>query len=318
MQTLIIILSILVILLIVLLIINYLYKKTNYYKNFISNIQKFIDGVDNEIELASFGSSYAKYGIIKEEIKNLKAFNFGIQPESINYDFKMIKMYKNNLKENCIVILNIPNLVFTFVEYKSERSNTKYYYFLDKKYINNYKKYKHFLNIHLPVLKDPFLIRYILKDTRIDNYEKRENTKLDEKGVEKEANLRIGGWKNNANISNTIDDNVSNEIKETFKKTQKILEDMIEYCIENKFRPVIVIPPVSEILSEKLSEKFLKTYLFDNIQIANKRKIPVLNYLNKEEFKDYKLYINSDFLNLKGRKILTKTILEDLKKLNYI
>lgn len=300
------------------IIINYLYKRTNHYKNMISNIKKFLDGVDENIELASFGSSYAKYGIIPEEIKEFKTFNFGIQPESLNYDFKMLKMYIKKLKNNCIVLINIPSLVFTFVDYKSDRSNTKYYYFLDKKYINKYKWYKSFLNKYLPIIKDPFLIRYVLKDVRINDYEKRLVTKLDEEGVKKEALIRIKGWKENAKIESTEDSFVSNEMEDIFKENQKILEEIIEYCMKNNCRPVIIIPPVSKELLQMLSKDFLNTYLYENIDKANKRKIPVLNYLEDSELQDYKLYINSDFLNLTGRKKLTQKILEDLRKINYI
>ena len=313
-----IILIIIVLIISIIIIINFMYKRTNYYKNMISNIKKFIDGVDENIEIASFGSSYAKYGIIPEEIKEFKTFNFGIQPESLNYDFKMLKMYIKKLKKNCIVLINIPSLVFTFVDYKSDRSNTKYYYFLDKKYINKYKWYKSFFNRYLPVIEDPLLIRYVFKDVRINDYETRVSTKLDEEGVKKEALIRIRGWKKNAKIESTEDDFVSDEMKEIFKENQKILEKMIEYCFKNNCRPVIIIPPVSKELLQMLSNDFLNTYLYENIDKANKRKIPVLNYLEDSELEDYKLYINSDFLNLTGRKKLTQKILKDLKKINCI
>lgn len=309
---------ILLILFITFFIVNILYKKTNYYQNLISNVKKFIDGVDNDIELASFGSSYSKYGILPNEIPTKKAFNFGIQPESIHYDFKMLKMYTNHLKKGCIVLLNIPNLVFTFVDYSSEQANTKYYYFMDKQYIKNYKNYKKFLIKYFPILRNPYLLRYILKDVRKDDYDARIETKLDVEGVKKEAILRIEGWKKNAKLNNTIDAKVSTEMRSTFEKTQKILEDMIEYCIANNFKPVIVIPPVSSVLLQMLSKEFMRTYLYDNIEKANKRKIPILDYLYREEMQDYKLYINADFMNVTGRKLLTKTIIQDLKSINYL
>lgn len=299
-------------------ILNFLYKRTNHYRNMISNVKKFINGVDKEIELASFGSSYAKFGIIPEQIQEMKAFNFGIQPESINYDFKMIKMYKENLKKGAIILLNIPNLVFTFVDYDSEQSNTKYYYFMKKQYINNYKKYKYLCNIYFPILRNPLLLRYVIKDVRKDDYETRMGTKLDENGVKSEAILRIDGWKKNAKLDNLTESKISDNMKKTFEKTCSILSEMIEYCLKNDFKPVIVVPPVSKILSDMISKEFMKEYLYSNIEKANKRNIPVFDYLYNENMQDYKLYINSDFMNLEGRKILTNEIMQDLKKINYI
>lgn len=298
-------------------VLNFLYKRTNHYKNIKNNVQKFIDGVPNEIEIASFGSSYAKYGILPEKFP-CKTFNFGIQPESLSYDFKMLKMYTTNLKEKAIVILNVPNLVFSFVDYASDASNTKYYYFLDKQYIKDYKPYKYFTKITMPLIEDPFLARFILRDVRKEDYITRTQTKLVPQQVHKEAMLRIEGWKKQANIMDVNTCTISEEMQKTFLKTTQILKDMIQYCIEHKFRPVIVIPPVSKILSDLLPKEFMKIYLYDNIEIANERKIPVLDYLYSPQMQDYQLYINSDFLNLQGREKLTNKIMEDLKKIGYV
>ena len=60
--------------LIMFFVLNSLYKRTNHYKNLILNVQKFIDGVDNNIELASFGSSYAKFGIIPQQNEKSNTF----------------------------------------------------------------------------------------------------------------------------------------------------------------------------------------------------------------------------------------------------
>ena len=92
---------------------------------------------------------------------------------------------------------------------------------------------------------------------------------------------------------------------------------MIEFCIKNNYRPVIVIPPISDILYNRFSSIFLKKYMYNNIEIANKQKVPVLDYLNDKEFTSKELYQQIDFLNSVGRKKFTNRVISDLKKINY-
>ena len=108
-------LIILLILIILFIILNILYKRTNEYKNRIDNIKKFIEGVPNELEIINIGSSYSKYAYDYSEF-SINGFNLAIQPESLSYDFKILKQYSKNLKEGCIVLINIPNLVFSFTK----------------------------------------------------------------------------------------------------------------------------------------------------------------------------------------------------------
>ena len=52
-------------------------------------------------------------------------------------------------------------------------------------------------------------------------------------------------------------------------------------------------------------------YEFEN---ANSVKAPVLNYLNDKRFTASELYINSFFMNKKGRKMFTKEIINNIIK----
>lgn len=63
-----------------------------------------------------------------------------------------------------------------------------------------------------------------------------------------------------------------------------------------------------------ISKEFMEVFLYENIRQANKKNIPVLDYIYDERFQDSELYINVDFLNGRGRKLFTKTVLDDLKK----
>ena len=60
----------------------------------------------------------------------------------------------------------------------------------------------------------------------------------------------------------------------------------------------------------------MKEVLYDNIRFLKDKQIPILDYWKDDRLNDYKLYINSDFLNEKGSKLFTEIVLEDIKKLD--
>lgn len=301
---------------IVLFTLNMIYKNTNYFRNQFIQVEKF-KNVPNNLEIINTGSSYAKYAFDYEHT-SLKGFNFGLQPQSLSYDFKILKKYTPNLKKKCIVQIVIPNLVFGFLDYENDNYNTKYYYFLDPKDVIHYNKFKHLIREKLPILTTKRAIRYIIKDVLEDNSFNQSESLMTKQQVEKEAFLRVEGWKKQFGLDSTITCNYPEELKKMFFNTTELVAKMIDYCVDNGFKPVLVIPPTSKILNDMLSKEFMQECLYNNIDKANKRNVPVLNYLYDERFQDYKLYMNSDFLNKTGREKFTKIVIHDLKKMYVI
>ena len=298
------------------ILLNILYKKTNYYKINILQSNKFKEIPDN-LELSHLGSSYAKYAFDYSKV-GLKGFNFGLQPQSLSYDFRILKQFKNKLKKNGVIIITIPDFVFAFLDYPIEDYNYRYYSFLNKENILNYSSLKNFLLNYFPLILQPKKLKYILKDISKENSDSLvfiENSET----VTKEAQRRINGWKKEFKLLGTENsEDIPLNIKEMFRKTQSLLEEMINYSLSNELKPVIVIPPCSKELNDFFSEEFLNEILYSNVEKANKNLIPVLDYLKDPEFQDYYLYVNSDFLNVNGRELFTKRVVADLKKLNYL
>lgn len=293
------------------IMLNQKFMQTNYYQNQHKQVKKFINGVPYELEIVNTGSSYGRYGFDYSETA-LKGFNLGIQPQSLSYDFKILKQYKKHFKTKCKVIIVLPTLVFGFIDYPDDLMNTKYYYFLDTKYINGYSKFKYFTRIKYPILAAKRNLKHFIKDQEMDLYETNESN-LTYQDVEKEAKMRIDGWKKQFNLENMSSPNSVKHLENIFINTTKLVSKMIDFCISNGFCPVIVVPPVSKVLNNMISREFMEEVLYKNIRNANTQNIQVCDYLYDERFQNYKLYVNSDFLNKKGRSLLTKTVIEDLK-----
>ena len=301
---------IILIFLAIFILINILYKNTNHYKNSIANVKKFIDGVPNNLEIINLGSSYSMYGYSYDDIP-LNGFNMALSPQSFMYDFKILKQYSSYLSEGCIVLLNITILSFGENEnYKDDMINHKYYHFLKKDKIENYSLLKYLKIIYFPLLFKPSLVSFIIKDSVKNNDFSVQYNQYKLNDITKIANNRLAGWSNSFNLNNMIEGEQVSSHLEAVKEKKTILENMINYCYEKGFRPVIVIPPVSGILRDKISNEFVKSFLHQNIENIE---VPILDYWFDEEFKDKEFYIHCDFLNAKGREKFTKKVLEDLK-----
>lgn len=298
------------------ILLNILYKKTNYYKINILQSNKFKEIPDN-LEIVNLGSSYAKYAFDYSKV-GIKGFNFGIQPQSLSYDFRILKQFKDKLKKNGVVIITIPNFVFAFLDYPIDEYNYKYYSFLNKENILNYSSLKKYLVKYFPLLLQPRKLKYILKDISKENMDRLVFVESKE-DAKKEAQKRINGWMSQFKLLNINNkEELPLDIKKMFIETQNLLEEMINYSLSNELKPVIVIPPCSKELNDFFSDEFLEKILYSNIEKANKNLIPVLNYLKNSEFQDYHLYMGVDLLNIKGRKLFTNKVIADLKKINYL
>lgn len=298
------------------ILLNILYKRTNYYKINILQSNKFKE-ISNNLEIINLGSSYAKYAFDYSKV-GVSGFNFGIQPQSLSYDFRILKQFKDKFKKNGVIIITIPDFVFAFLDYSIEEYNYRYYSFLNKENILNYSSLKNFLLNYFPLILQPKKLKYILKDISKENRDDlvfMESSEI----VKKEALKRISGWKREFKLLGTENiEDIPLNMRDMFIKTQSLLEEMINYSLSNELKPVIVIPPCSKELNDFFSDEFLKEILYSNIEKANKKLIPVLDYLKDPEFQDYHLYINSDFLNVSGRELFTKRVVADLKKINYL
>lgn len=297
-----------VIILLFIWICNIKYKNSDYFLDDYNKIKKFIDGVPENLEIVNTGSNHAYYGF---NYGSRKCFNFASGAQSLNYDYKILKQYSNNLNGGCKVLIVLAPLSFGFVDYKNDSSNSRYYFFMDKDKILNYSRLKKILYVDMPILKSwKNFIRIFLRKKEIKFIINTPNN------AENEALLRINGWKKQFNLKNLLDKKSASYLKDEFENVKTILLDMIEFSLEHNWRPIIVIPPASVFLTKKISDEFMKEVLYGNIRFLKDKRIPILDYWKDDRLNDYKLYINSDFLNEKGSKLFTEIVLEDIKKLD--
>lgn len=303
---------ILIVLLIIILIINKLFKNTNYYKNKFIDTYKFQDLLKN-LEIVNLGSNQPKFAFDFTQ-SNLLGMNLAVGPQSFEYDFKVLKKYDNYLIKGCKILIPICPFSFFFLHDKNKTAHHKYYNFLDEDFIDNYSNLTKKLYIDYPILTAKKQILRIIKDVKPDNRLEFESNPMSSDEKKEDAQKWLNGWKKQFKINDLRNIVLSDQNKTNIRKNIDILKEMIDFCIEKDFEPVLIIIPVTKELSNHFPDNFFHEQIIDYIKEVNQENVKFLNYWKDERFEEQSYYFNSFFMNKIGRLKFTEQVLKDLTK----
>lgn len=273
----------------------------------------------NKYDIVAFGSSYARYAYDFKE-SGLCGYNFGIVAQFFYYTDKMIRSFRETYKPNCYVIITVPDLCFAEVgmgKYLPQR----YVRFIRKDILGKeYSFLQYLLQSYFPLFIPSLhnfkqIVKKILTYKFENEYTVLQSNQLSYEQTIALAKCRCQDWIKEFGLKDTQSPNLPKKLYNEFKKSSALLESIIDYCINEGLRPVLVLTPVSECMNRCLSDEFLQEVLYNNIAIANKHNIPVLDYMKDNRFQTFDLYSNNaDFLNARGRKLFSKVLVDDIKE----
>lgn len=133
------------------------------------------------------------------------------------------------------------------------------------------------------------------------------------KDLEKDALHWINGWKRQFNIAD-FEVPLTAENQKGRDYRIKLMQSLIDFCLERGYKPVYVIPPVTNHLSKYYTEKFEEIYIYSYLRAVN-RHISLLDYSKDKTLRNDDLFFNSFFLNKIGRKVFTGRVLKDSEAL---
>lgn len=305
------IISALIVLCIVgLFVANAIYKRTNHYNNQFIDVRKYWDMTTfpDNLQIVNVGSFHPKFGFDYSET-GIKAMNCAVGPQTLEYDFAILRKITPYLAKDAHVIIPICLLKLFLYRQKSRRTHAKYYTFLAKQDIVNYRSIEKIKYLKYPVVFNPRLLKYVLRDEKKDErLELTENPMKDAATLNKDAIHWINGWNREFNITLPTP-NLSEENKSDIKQNIRILQEMLDYCRLHDFKPIIAILPVTENLSSRFTDDFIQKHILRYIAASNTIDAPVLNYLKDKRFTASELYINSFFMNKRGRLMFTEEII---------
>lgn len=293
---------------------NYVYL---YKVNYNSQDNLILNGKKGQWDYIAIGSTYGRYGIDFNAV-GCKGWNFCFAPQFLYYTEKILYSYSRYFKANCIVIITLPDLVFISEGRYDYGGSNRYHRILDRESLGEDFSCKRWLFSRLPLLENPKLIKeffkFLVGKRSHDRYEISKNL-YEPSQWDELAKSRCLEWCNQFGLKDTYDGDFTGKIREEFQKSVAVLERMINFCLKERYRPILVVPPLSEAMNKNTSFFFLKNVLYDNINTANTANIPVLDYRKDSRLQDMNLYINADFLNLTGREKFTRILMSDISNI---
>lgn len=301
-----------VIILVGLIILNALYKRTNAFQNQFVDIKKFQRLKDGDcFDIVNLGSNHPKFAFDYSDT-GVKGMNWAVGPQTFMYDFAILKKYKKHLNTGAKVIIPVCPLKFFLLD-TQWNNRVKYYRIFSKYEMPNYNIEQKITEYILPIFRYPVRAKRIIRDVRADNRLSLTENPMNMNQIAKDATYWIEGcWNPEFNIDIANMPALSRANKNSIDGNIRILSEMIQYCVDNGFQPVLTMLPVTKELSSKFSEEFIQQHIFRYINESNKQGAPVLNYLKDERFVSLDLYINSFFMNAVGRKYFTKIFVDEL------
>lgn len=96
--------------------LNALYKRTNDYRNIFADTEKFRndDNIPNGLQLVNLGSNHPKFGFNYDGL-NVKAMNWAVGPQSLEYDFAILRKECHHLADKATVLIPICVLKFFYI-----------------------------------------------------------------------------------------------------------------------------------------------------------------------------------------------------------
>lgn len=286
------------------------FEKTNYFKKNYSETDK-LKGKD-KVDYVNTGSTFAFYGIDYESVR-VKGLNLALRPQSLEADFNLLKHYEGRYNKGATVFLVISDLAFAKKGYSEAKTNEKYYKVLKANEIHGYSILKAFRAKYFPVLYHWKNFLRFHWDIKPDNEYELKVNENDQEAVEADAFIRCQSWINEFNLNNLNDASQAKRFKEEFEYTTGIVKEMVSWCEERRYKPIIVNLPVSGEMERSFSKEFLEAFYYNNVKRAGN--VPFVDLQSNTRLSDYLLYLDSCRLNRAGREVITRILMQEAKKI---
>lgn len=284
--------------LVLLFALNFFYVRTNGYKS-LNGTFKFHHVPDN-INIMNLGSSHGEFGFAYEELDTLTGFNFGLRGQSHYFDLEILKEYSDRLSTGCVVI--IPVSCFSLIQYDDyNNQHILYYDILGYGAIAGHDPIEFAKLKLLPVLAASFNIKYLIKDKA---------------SVDPDLFAVTGGDEEYFKLSGLYYYSLYEQLKDEGADNGNNLQELaeiIEYCLERGFKPVLITTPFTNQYNYWFSGEIADDFNAAIDGLCKEYGVAFLNYSNDPRFATaLEWFGDSDHLNKTGRRVFTRILLTDL------
>lgn len=302
--------SLVIFCILIFLVCNHLYKKTNHYQNKTWQQRRF-ENIPYGIDVAAIGSGPGLYDIDLDNHFD-HGFSFCQSPQSFEYGYKILNRYQDRLNPYCIIIIIII-CPLNFAKNK-KHFNKNYYYpyygLLPKEDIKYYSPLRFILR-KFPLLKHPKYLFRIFKDVPLVD-PLNSMIKMEGEVYRDLIDELLEGWLQQSGLNDLTDKSQAINQEEVFEETRSWLSKIIALCERRNWKPVFLIPPMEEGITELISDEFKEAFVDRQLRIVNQKGYPVLDYFKDSYFSSARFYQYPAFMNCYGRKEFTKKIKKDI------
>lgn len=296
--------------------LNFLYKRTNAYKNVFIDIEKFEhlkNVVEGSLDMVVIGSNSPKYAFDFSDIKTFKCDNWCIGPETFEYDNIILRKFACKLRKGGTVILAVCPLNFFHHRFHPHSDLFKYYSILSKKEMPDYNCIEYLKYFKYPLLFNPKYAARIIWDVDKNRMMELEQNRYGTKDLNQNATFWIQRiWNPAYGIDIENMGPLSDVNRSDINGSIRSLRNIVEFCHSNGLRLLLVYMPVTKELNEKFSDEFVDNYIRKYVREAIAGyDVRIADYMRDKRFADSKYYIDAFFMNRMGAKYFTEIFINE-------
>lgn len=307
-----------------LLVLNWLYKRTNAYKNQFVTTRGYIDGIPDNLKIACFGSTYAKFAFNALDELNIQGFNFSLDAECLQCDRKLLEQYAGKLSPGCVVVFGLAACIACCKEEEEVVFNYRQYFqVLDNKRLPRKlaRSIKYRLGYYLPFTQGlKRVIRIFFDDPPIKDVVEKYPAYCSAFQAQKNMESMAQGWIKLFHLHDLKQADLSEENNKRINTNTITLTEMIGYSRKMGWKPVIVIIPSSAELNGHFSDQFVDATLMKMVNEVEKATgVCVLDYRKDQTFQyDPSLFVDGGFRMSKyGSVKFIRQLIRDLNKQGF-
>lgn len=296
-------------------ILNKAIKSTNWYKNQLQFLNMLPSpNATNKYDIINIGSNSARFSFFYE---NINGINLSAGTQDLYMDLCMLKYYKNIINKGAYILISLCPFS-SITEYLTPQKRGFNYYkkFYNIEWCRNSEE-RNIKRKTIKRLKYPLIynfkesIKALIIDSKLNNQIEIAEMFMMYPELVADANQWIKIWKKEFDIED-LNAPLNETLIEARKKSISMLRSIIDYCIEQEYKPIIVLPPLQKELSKLFTDEIKEIYVDSFIKEINDYNLPILDYMKDERFSDSNLFINTLLMNLRGRKLFTNEILKQI------
>lgn len=289
-------------------------RKSNWYYGVFPHLREF-ERLQRNADLICIGSTPAKYAIDFSETKDINGYNLAVCPETIFYDFQVLKNYHSYLKKGGMIVFLLCPFTFLKDYYRNENGsnaylNIRYYPILHRAMIDNFdiQLYKKWV-LHPALSSVKAFVRSFI-DTPVNT----EWTHVlhNPDSPELSASFcqeRVKGWMREFHLTDLNPENIPSEIKKAIRGNIEIYKEMKAFVEERGYKATIIIPPFPQEMISLLPQCFVEQSLLEPVKETG---LPFISYYGEKEWLSRDYYQHGFLLNTTGRNKLTRDLISRL------